>query len=525
MFLKRNNSIFNMGNYSNSQIVNIVKYESELENIANILKNNIRSDKENIISRVMIIYEDSVRFSNGRMQKNLQYATNFNKEIMPNNVNGNVIYSSCNFEDISPNNINEMAIARDLSSQSRNYFPPKLISLPNEEHVHCERIPSNYEHYDAELMEFSKLHPNTVLSRELTIDQRIIVNSNGGKVIQSIPFFSINYNSGFLPVNTSRNLSVVTNSDDDIKKFSGLIKYIADPTPDHRIKRSKNFTDAFLELDKVSKLKQGYLKDLGIPTQTLYDVVMLTGVPVHEIFGHHFEEPVQPLNPGLANTFSQGQILNNKNITLSDDPNKLIDGFRVFGHTKFDAYGRIRPKRVHIQDGLIKDFLGSEYVDQEKLMNFMGVEKSEYIGNASQYIRGCFPQPRMSCTVLNGKTENIDLENKIVCVAHEGSTNLQTKTYEVRGREAYVIREGEPVRVLPIKISGGINQALENLVLLNDISFQTGYCGKSNPVSPEIESRVPVSQVANSQFWKDQQVYSQPVSEQQLKILSRKDLN
>jgi len=43
-----------------------------------------------------------------------------------------------------------------------------------------------------------------------------------------------------------------------------LIPFIADPTPDKRIKNAANFTDAFHELHSLSRLRFGSLEEAGI---------------------------------------------------------------------------------------------------------------------------------------------------------------------------------------------------------------------------------------------------------------------
>ena len=203
-------------------------------------------------------------------------------------------------------------------------------------------------------------------------------------------------------------LNILSRKGNEIKKLIGLIKYLADPTPDKRIKKAKSFSEAFHELYEISGLRYGSLEEAGILLSELYDIIMLTGVPIHEIFGHHFEEPIRFLDFGESGTFKYGQNIQNKSIVLMDNPKQEIKGFRVMGFTHVDAYGRKREPRIHIKDGKVVGFLGSEYADPEKLKQYMNLEKSPFVGNASQYNDGMFPQPRMSCTVIDGPTENID---------------------------------------------------------------------------------------------------------------------
>ena len=188
----------------------------------------------------------------------------------------------------------------------RFHFHPKGIPLPTEAKAYIEPIPSGIAIYDSELRKFTKNHKNTRLARTLTVEQRVIVNSKGGRIIQTIPFFRISYSHGYAPIPTNRDISVVCTSEDEIKGLVDLIKYLADPTPDKRIQRAKSFSEAFCELYKISELRYGSLEEAGIPLSELYDVIMLTGVPVHEIFGHHFEESIRFLDFGESGTFKYG---------------------------------------------------------------------------------------------------------------------------------------------------------------------------------------------------------------------------
>ena len=492
------------------------KSKEELEKLADILSDEIRTPGENIVSRYLRNTFKTAVFCNGKKSVYDYAHTNLNKEMIDRG-----IYSEASLDDLYPHNFNEVSVSRDLQ-EHRFHFHPKGIPLPREEVSFVEEVPTDFEVFDEELMEFTRDHTNTRITRNFSVDQKVIVNSRGGKAVQSVPFFQISYSHGYKPIPVSRDITAVCNTNEDIKRFKKMVKYLADPTPDKRIKNAASFSQAFHELFKISGLKYGSLEEAGIPLSELYDVVMLTGVPIHEIFGHHFEEPIRFLNFGESATFRSEQNIQNKNIHLVDNPNQRVEGFRVFGFTNVDAYGRKREPRTHIQDGKVVGFLGSEYADPEKLKKYMNLERSTFVGNASQSSDGWFPEPRMSCTVMDGKTEKVDLEGKILLVSHEGHTQPMDKTYMVKAYECYVIKDGEPKRVLPLQVTGGINQALANIILLNDESYQTGLCGKPEPIyypQSRGQAQVPVSQFAKSQVWAGQQVYPLPLSDIHLKIL------
>ncbi|NQU78780.1 hypothetical protein HQ545_03335 [Candidatus Woesearchaeota archaeon] len=496
--------------------IELVMSGPELEEIAEHMLKEIRDSGEDIVSRYTRVFYDRVSFINGKKSHERYARSQTNKEMM-----GSGIYTMTHIDNLLPHNINEVFVTRDLQSNRFN-FCSKGISLPTDEGAYVLHIPSNVDLFDEEIRQFTKDHPNTGMVRSLEVDQKIVVNSRGGIAIQSIPFVGISYSHGYAPIPINRNIAVVCSTDDDMKRLPSLIKYIADPTPDKRIKTAGSFSDAFHELHAISGLRFGSLEEVGIPLAELYDVVMLTGVPVHEIFGHHFEEPIHFLDFGESGTFRYGQRIHDKEFGLSDNPLQEIDGFRVLGFTHFDAYGRKREKRDHIKDGEVVGFLGSEYADQEKLKQFMNMETSPFVGNAVQHEDGQFPQPRMSCTVLDGRTEDVDLEGKILIVAHEGRTQSQDKTYMVKAHECYVVQDGVPKRVVPLQVTGGINQALANITLLDDESYQTGMCGKPEPMyypQSRGNAKVPVSQFTKSQMWRAQQVYPLPISDVHLRIL------
>ena len=494
----------------------LIRTEAQLKEIADAMSNEVSSSSENVVSRYTRVVTDVVNFLDGQETSHSYGQSTFNRENMESG-----IYSSTPVSDLRPHNVQDLIVARDLNDHRFN-FCPKGIDIPTLEEVHFEGIPDNFRMYDDEFREFTERHPDTTLARNLTVEQKIVVNSKGGVAIQSIPSLGIFYSHGYSPIPTNRDISVVCSSNEDVGRLPDLIKFIADPTPNGRIKSAETFSDAFHQLHKISGLKYGSLEEAGIPLSGLYDVVVLTGVPIHEIFGHQFEEPIRFLDFGESGTFKFGQSIQNKDLVLSDNPGQTIEGFRVQGFTYFDAYGRERQERVHIKDGKVVGFLGSEYADPGKLKQYLGLERSLFVGNSTQHNDGHFPQPRMSCTVLDGKTEDVDLEGKLLIVPHEGHTNPQDKTYMVKANECYVVQDGVPRRVIPLQVTGGINQALSNLVLIGTQSYQTGTCQKPEPIYyPQSRgmAAAQVSQFTKSQLWQGQQVYPLPITDAHLRIL------
>ncbi len=489
-----------------------IKSKEELEGIADMLAEEITPSEENIISRYTRIISSVASFFNGKRLDGESTNSNLNKEMMERR-----IYTQTDLDEIMPHNFPELVVSRDLQ-QNRFDFHHKGFPLPTTEESFVESIPTNIQLYDDEFIEFTKEHRNTRITRGFNVEQKIIVNSKGGKVVQSIPFFDISYSHGYTPITSSRNICVVCSSDEEMRRLPELVQFIADPTPDKRIKNAGSFTGAFHELHKISGLKFGSLEEAGIPLAGLYDVVVLTGVPAHEVFGHHFEEPIRYLNFGETGTFRYGQDIKNHDIILQDNPQQEVAGFKVQGFSNVDAYGRRKSLRTHIKDSRCVEYLGSEYADLENFRKYLNMDKSDFVGSAAQHTDGAFPQPRMSCTVLDGKTENVDLEGKILMVSHTGETNIQHKTYVVSANECYVVRDGEPRRVIPLIVTGAINHSLATMTLLDDWCYNTGFCGKPDPLARG-RAQVPVSQFTRSQMWNDQQVYPLPISDVHLKVL------
>ncbi|OYT30922.1 hypothetical protein B6U93_04495 [Candidatus Woesearchaeota archaeon ex4484_78] len=500
-------------------IKELMKSKEELEKIAEIMSEEIKKSKkpgETVVSRYFRVVQNSAGFYAGKKFPSVNTQANLNKETRFDSQG--VYFNLTDFDDVFLYNFKELTVARDLFPV-RFQFYPKEISLPLDSETFFEEIPNNVSMYDEEFRSFTEKFKNTKITRDLNIEQRIVVNSEGSVKIQSVPFFSLTFSSGYAPVSTFRSFSVVCNSDDDLKRLTDMIKFISDPTLDKRIQNARTFSEAFRELYLISPLVYSSLEEAGIQLSEVYDPVMLSGTPVHEIFGHHFEEPIRFLNFGETGTFMFNQNLRNKDLIMSDDPIKRIAGFRSRGFTYFDAYGRKRNARVHIKDGKVQEFLGSEYIDQKNLKQFLNLEKSEFVGNASQYLDGAFPQPRMSCTVLEGPSESVDLEGKILLVPNNGHTNEHDKTYMVQASECYVVKDGEPRRTIPLKVTGGILQAMANIILLDDISYNVGVCGKPEPINFASSAHIPVSEYTKSQIWAGQQIKPSPISEPHLKII------
>jgi len=494
----------------------LIKSEEELAAIAELMLQELKG-KGAAVSRFMNIAEDRSSFAQGKCASSLSTQSQINLEQIEKKIYTHLDGARL----LTPETYRENVLARDLQ-KGRFSFDHKGIPLPNETSIHISAIPKMQDYFDAELAAFSATRPLVATSRSLKVVQTVIVNNQGGVAIQSLPFFSIEYHKGLPPFISGRKIQMLCQDDSELRRFPELIAYLPDPTPDRRIRSAKSFTEAFKQLDRISGLVYGSFEEAGIRRAELYDIVVLSGMPIHEIFGHHFEEPIQHLRSGETATFRFGQTLQNKGITFKDNPFQEVAGFKTNAFTHFDAYGRPREERTHIENGQVVGFLGSEYVDSEKLKRYIGMEQSKFLGNAGQYIDGAFPQARMSCTVLDGPRTGIDLEGKIVVVPKNGHTNNNDKNYKLETEECYLIRDGEPRRIMPLKITGGINQAFTRMGLLDDMVYDPGTCGKPDPLNDRSQARIPVSEFTPTQLWEGQQVYPLEFSEEQQEVLQKR---
>ncbi|MFZ5955723.1 MAG: hypothetical protein ACOYT4_04830 [Nanoarchaeota archaeon] len=488
----------------------LIKTKSDLEDIAQAMHDEIKDSKTKVIYRCFRLLTTGAHFIDGKKTCWTNRSCNLNKEDMDSG-----IYFTTNSDDVFKHNLKQISTSGALTG-CRFKFLQKEIPLPEDKLIFYEKNPSHINFYDEEFQDFTKEHKDVKITRWLTIEQKIVVNSKGGIKIQSIPFFHISYAQGYNPLDVNRHIGVACNSKEEMKNLYNIIKYLPDPTPDKRIRNANTFFKALNEIYNVSSKIE--CKNLR---QGIYDIVILNGVPIHEIFGHHFEEPIRCLNFGESNPFRIMQRLKNVNLLLKDDANTTIAEFRPIGFTYFDAYGRKRESKTHIENGQVNEFLGSEYADLEKLNDYMGIGNGSRPGNASQFIDGMFPQSRMSCTVLDGITKNLDLEEKLIMIPQSGDTDSDLKTFRLTSHECYILNNSELQRIPPVQVTGGILNALSNLELLEDHSYSIGMCAKPEPICFKRKAEVPVSQFVRAQLWREQQVFPLPIPESYIQSLQK----
>ncbi len=476
-------------------IENLIKSEAQMLEIADALVDRLPKD-EDVVARYRQVVFESMHTDHGRRNINhCGLSATYNVENLSNNT-----YSSVQGEELFPHTLEDFERWRERN-EIPFVFTRKGVPLPIERSAHWIEPPSNYDFWDRELTEFTKHRPGDRITREFAIEQVITANSCGGLVIESRPFLAVFYRHGYDPLTVSRNMGVYVECEEDVRRFPILLKYLPDPTPDQRLRRAQSFSEAFDRLVRLSPVRHEDLQSVGLPDVLTHDVIMLNGVPVHEIFGHQFEEPVYPLQVGQRSLFPVGKNVQNPSLILQDNPHQTVEGYSVCGSFCFDAYGRPSASKVHICNSVVQEYLGSEYVDLKNLEGFLGISESEAVGSARQGDDGSFPQGRMSCTVLDGSVEDIDWSGKVIMVPHNGYV-VDGSFFKVHSCECYVLNgSGEPERVGPLEGSRAVYDAIMGMHLIGGRTHHIGSCSKPNVLDSGSETEVAVSFLVNNQLW------------------------
>lgn len=412
------------------------------------------------------------------------------------------VYSTVRGEELFPHNLADFETWRERSDM-HFVFSNKGAPLPDCKVVEYADIPDNFTKWDDELAAFTSEYENERITREFGVEQQIIANSAGGIVVESRPFVNIYYRQGYDPYMVTRTIGAYVSSNADVDRLTRLIEFMPDPTPDGRIRSSGSFVDAFARLHSISnQISHISLEDAGLADHLTHDVIMLSGVSAHEIFGHQFEEPIHPIPVGHQSLFPIGKNVQNEMLILKDNPRQTVNGLEAIGSYRYDSYGRPASAKTHIVDSRVNEHLGGEYIDRKNLRAFLGVDSSESIGNSRQGDDGQFPQPRMSCTVLEGKeTVDVDWGGKVLMTPFNGYV-LDGNFFKVLSSECYVLNgEGEPKRIGPLEGSRAIYDAIIGMHILPGKSYHTGACFKPGALDENSDAEVPVSFFANHQLW------------------------
>ncbi|MFH1743453.1 MAG: hypothetical protein ABIH23_30990 [bacterium] len=476
-------------------IKDLIKSETDLLELAEAIAARLPKDEDAVARYRQIVFE-SMHTDHGR--RNLNHcglSATYNVENLSINT-----YSSVRGEELFPHTLDDFERWRERNEMPF-VFTRKGFPLPESRSIRWTGPPSNHDCWDDELTDYTRKHPGDRITREFAVEQVVTVNSRGGLVIESKPFLGVFFRHGYDPLTVSRNVGAYVLSEDDVARFPILLAYLPDPTPDRRLQQAGSFWEAFDRLVRLSEVRHPDLQSVGFPDVLTHDVIMLNGVPAHEIFGHQFEEPVYPLPVGQRSLFPVGKNVQNPSLILKDNPHQTVEGYPVCGSYQFDAYGRPSSTKTHIRESVVCEHLGSEYVDLKNLQGFLGISKSDSVGNARQGDDGSFPQSRMSCTVLDGKVEEVDWSGKVVMVPHNGYV-VDGSFFKVLACECYVLNgSGEPERVGPLEGSRAVYDAMMGMHLIDGKTHHIGTCSKPSVLESGVDTEVAVSFLVNNQLW------------------------
>jgi TldD protein len=206
-----------------------------------------------------------------------------------------------------------------------------------------------------------------------------------------------------------------------------------------------------------------------------YTVVLdpyLSGVFIHEAFGHLSEADFVYENPRMQDLLTLGKPIANPKLNVIDDA--TLDGLP--GTLKYDDEGVPGQRKYLIKDGILTQRLHSRET--------AGKMHEMPTGNA-RAIRASFPPiVRMTNTAIESGDTSFeemigDIEEGVYAVRMlGGQTNGEMFTFAAA--EGYMIRDGkiaEPVS--DVTLSGNVFQTLKDIEAIgNDTLYTNGGCGK-----------------------------------------------
>jgi len=198
----------------------------------------------------------------------------------------------------------------------------------------------------------------------------------------------------------------------------------------------------------------------------------LTGVLVHEAFGHLSESDFLYENPDMLELMTLGKRFGPDELCIIDDPT-LPD---QAGSYRYDDEGTPASKTWLIKDGLLAGHLHSRETAAQM--------QEAPTGNARALGYGNQPIVRMSNTYLEPRDSSFEemlagVENGIYAVgALGGMTDAEMFTFSAG--EAFAIRNGKVGRKLrDVVLTGNVKETLTNIDAIgSDLEFTPGGCGK-----------------------------------------------
>jgi TldD protein len=241
---------------------------------------------------------------------------------------------------------------------------------------------------------------------------------------------------------------------------------------------SRDSYDAVLNLDtKILETAERALRQLDAkPVQAgTYTVVLdprLTGVFIHEAFGHLSEGDFIYENDRMKEILVVGKEIANPKLTVVDSA--LVPNLP--GSYVYDDEGVKGKKTVLIENGILTNRLHSRETAAKMT--------ESATGNGRALTTGFSPIPRMTNTYIDKGDVNFnemisDIKEGIYAIRMlGGQTNGELFTFS--SGEAFMIRDGkiaEPVS--DVTLSGNVFKTLKDIDAIgDDLTFTSGSCGK-----------------------------------------------
>jgi len=201
----------------------------------------------------------------------------------------------------------------------------------------------------------------------------------------------------------------------------------------------------------------------------------LTGVFVHEVFGHLCEADAHPFTPALDSILAIGRRVSSSCVSIVDDATH----FDLPGSCAYDDEGTPGCRKLLISGGVMKSRLHS--------LETAAASGADPSGNGRAGDFAHAPSARMTCTFLMPGDESVDgllalmSDGLLLEGAVAGSTNMDG--FRLSARRARKVSSGRQGRMLgPCTISGRVLDLLLSVeAVADDLALFSGTGGCTRP--------------------------------------------
>lgn len=209
----------------------------------------------------------------------------------------------------------------------------------------------------------------------------------------------------------------------------------------------------------------------------------LTGMLVHEAFGHLAESDLLGQCPALGALVRPGRKVGNRCLNIADDPTH----FALPGSCSWDDEGTRATRACLVSEGMVESRLHT--------LSTAASSGAVPAGNARAWGAGSLPMARMRCTLLEpgrGTVEDLlgDLERGVYlkgCLG--GATDMER--FSLIAESGWLVRRGKLYRPLgPVVITGNVFDTLRAIEKAGgdlEVFGNLGGCGRAG------ERAIPVS--------------------------------